>query len=476
LLTPLTVSVGGAGEPPRLLELGAGTLLAQNLAVDESLLDTMSAGLAVAGVLDYAAPEYLADPTRPTPATDQYGLGAVAYFALTSHSPYPDGSLTGRLLAQRTGAAVPVAVANPEIPPALAAVVDRMLSPRPEDRFTGLDEVRDALAAFAGDDPAFAIEEPEPPRASPEASFGGLDVGSHGSVSWGSGRHQLPERDNSDASVGFDLPPPAPQDAESFAPHDEGPATELTDTPRSPSERHPDFPDGQTPRLLAAITPSGPSPVPPDSTPTPAPAESTHMAKSWSRESKGEGKPERVADPRASLPSVVQWHTEVEGPIAQEVGNDAPPSGSGMWKSLKRMMFWAAPTDVVQVSVFGPPAVSPGQTARVTVYLHTPDAVNSVRTLSRAFQHDAELIGRGYVARQVSRQTQLGVHLFTSNAAAAKSLHTFSWRGTPHRISFDVHVPWESPSGPAPGLVSVGRDDIRIGKIAFNLHILPRKG
>ncbi|HUR55521.1 MAG TPA: hypothetical protein VMZ71_15405, partial [Gemmataceae bacterium] len=190
LLTPLAVSVGGGGEPPRLLELGAGMLLAQNLAADESLLDTMSAGLAVSGLLDYAAPEYLADPTNPTPATDQYGLGAVAYFAVTGHPPYPDGSVTGRLSAQRTGAAVPVAVANPEVPPQLAAAIDRMLSPRPEDRFTGLDEVRDVLGAFAGDELPFAIEEAAASRANPLGSHGGPDPSGHGAISWSSGRHR----------------------------------------------------------------------------------------------------------------------------------------------------------------------------------------------------------------------------------------------------------------------------------------------
>ena len=80
------------------------------------------------------------------------------------------------------------------------------------------------------------------------------------------------------------------------------------------------------------------------------------------------------------------------------------------------------------------------------------------------------------MAREVPRAAELAVHLFASNAAASKSLQTCVWRGTPHRLSFDVHVPWESPSGPAPGLVSVGRDNVRIGKIGFSLHILPRKG
>jgi len=48
-------------------------------------------------------------------------------------------------------------------------------------------------------------------------------------------------------------------------------------------------------------------------------------------------------------------------------------------------------------------------------------------------------------------------------------------RGQPHRLGFDLHVPWESPEGTSPGLVSVGLKNVRIGKIEFGLHVLPRK-
>ena len=43
-------------------------------------------------------------------------------------------------------------------------------------------------------------------------------------------------------------------------------------------------------------------------------------------------------------------------------------------------------------------------------------------------------------------------------------------------VVFDLHVPWESPGGPAPGVVSIGIDNVRIGKVEFRLHLLPRKG
>jgi hypothetical protein len=154
-----------------------------------------------------------------------------------------------------------------------------------------------------------------------------------------------------------------------------------------------------------------------------------------------------------------------------------PATDSVLWKKVKRnLFFWQTPTEVVRVSVFGPGAVSPGQSAKVWVYFHTPDATENIHIQSGAFQHNAELIGSGYVAREVACGTELGVHLSIANAGVTKSLLTFVWRGQPRALVFDLHVPWASPGGPAPGFVSIGRDKVRIGKIAFHLMLLPRKG
>src|SRR5207302_1688661 len=82
--------------------------------------DTLAAARAAAEVLDYAAPELVADPTRPTPAADQFALGAVGYFALTGRPPFPGPTLTDRLLAREAGPPAPVPVVNPDVPAALA--------------------------------------------------------------------------------------------------------------------------------------------------------------------------------------------------------------------------------------------------------------------------------------------------------------------------------------------------------------------
>jgi hypothetical protein len=198
-------------------------------------------------------------------------------------------------------------------------------------------------------------------------------------------------------------------------------------------------------------------------------------------------KPGKPSDPRASVGAPVQYHTEAPEdpssgprpglPVSPEPGEPPPSTDSVLWKKLKRnLMFWKAPTDVVQVSVFGPPSLTPGQSAKVSVYLHAPEAADSVHTLCRAFHHDAILIGTGYITREVEREENVGVHFSVANAGVTKSMQTLVWRGQPHRLVFDLHVPWESPGGPAPGVVSIGVDNVRIGRIDFRLHLLPRKG
>jgi hypothetical protein len=186
-----------------------------------------------------------------------------------------------------------------------------------------------------------------------------------------------------------------------------------------------------------------------------------------------------TADPWLSIPTPVQWHTPGPSGLVPPPTETPPPApaGSGLWKRVKQtVLFWQVWTDPVQVSVFGPPALTPGQTARVTVVLHVPAVAASVRTLARAFHHEAELIGTGHLTREVAPGAELAVHLAAANAGVGQSLLTFRWRGQPHRLAFDLHVPWESPAGLAPGLASVGQENVRIGRIEFHLRILPRRG
>lgn len=509
MITPLAVALG-ADDHPKLLDVGAGALLARSIAADEPLFDTLSAAVAVDNELDYAAPEVIADPTRISAGGDLFSFGAVGYFALTGRPPFAEGYVTDRLLAKQIAPPRPVREVNPAVLPELAGIVERLLCLNPAGRQLTADEVRDQLSAVADRlDPTRpvlvrgarlvdAIPADPPPASS--APAGGR--GSGATRRWSDDRptaRRIPERDDTDASVRFDLPAPTADDTQGT---EVGLPIEPVDTP-SRAEHETVIP---SPNPAAAVRrpvrfapPSPPSPVssPPAELPptgsapdlSPAFSDGPTMAKPrlLSAIPVGSGAipilPLAAADPRLSIPKPVQWHiTPPAGtpdartadlPVAEL---DAPPSKSVLWRRMRQsLLFWQAPTDPVQVSVFGPTATAPGQSTKLTVFLHTPDALENVRTLSRAFHHDSEPIGTGYVTREVARESSLAVHLALTNAGVSKSLVEFVWHGQPHRMTFDLHVPWESPSGPAPGLVSVGVGNVRIGKIGFQVNVLPRK-
>jgi serine/threonine kinase PknH len=524
-LTPRSIVLDRNGLP-RLLELGAGAILAANLADEESLLDTLSGSIAATEILKFAAPEFVADPSG-TPATDQYALGAIGYFALTGEPPFATASLTDWLAAKVTDKPYPLSDVNAAIPTDLAGIIDRMLRPNPEDRFSGLDEVQDQLAGIAGGAGLVAEPSPTVDATSPECLplFAHRDPSrSGGSVSWStppSGIADLPTRDESDASITFELPPPIPESAppikcrtdKAILPDEvvAVPSSRSLDTPslgvhETEPTRYQEYPGntreaGFLQRELEVPINSSPlhdesqidatSPSSPAARMSPAQSEDLHMSKPvWPDPfagSNGSTMPPKTrtpVDPRKGAYTPVHYHTEtvdeeagLSDPGQTATSDDRPVTDSVLWKKVKRnLLFWQKPMDVLRVSVFGPASIAPGQSAKVSVFLHTPEATDSVRTLSRAFHHDSELIGSGYVAQEVTRETALGVHLSVANAGVSKSLLTLIWRGQPHRLVFDLHVPWESPSGPAPGLVSVGRDNVRIGKIEFRLTLLPRKG
>jgi len=423
-ITPQAVLLGKEGLP-LLLEHGAGAILAENLAVGESLLDTLSATVALENVLEYAAPEYIASPGGPTPAADQYALGAVAYFALAGHSPYPDGSRTEQLNAKLTCSPRPLAEANPAVPPTLAAIIDRMLSPVPNERYPALSEVRNWLAVLDG---------------SPDTG-----TGVQPSVETMVLTPVAPRRDRADRATGATPPPQA------------SPASPVLPSP--PSSRRPASPATEDPAMTKLAQPEVPG-------------------------AGNEPKPPK-SDPRKTVGAPIHYHTEtppnsssgLQPGLPDTPGPGEPPlTDSVLWKKFKRsVLFWRASKEVVQVSIFGPPTLIPGQPAKVSVYLHTPETSDSVQTLCRAFHHDAVLIASGYVSREVIREEDLAVHFSVANAGVAKSIQNFTWRGQPHRLVFDLHVPWESPGGPAPGVVSVGVDDVRIGRIEFRLLLSHKK-
>ena len=88
-------------------------------------------------------------------ASDQYSLGVTIYELLTGHPPFQGASLMEVMGGHFFTTPIAVREKRADCPPALEAIVMRMLAKEPTDRFASLDDVVTALKAptLAHDDP-----------------------------------------------------------------------------------------------------------------------------------------------------------------------------------------------------------------------------------------------------------------------------------------------------------------------------------
>ncbi|MGH9102477.1 MAG: serine/threonine-protein kinase [Acidimicrobiales bacterium] len=99
---------------------------------------------AVVGTPAYVAPERV-EGAPASPASDLWSVGVVLYEALAGRRPFPGSSALAVAIGARSGPAVPLASARPDLPARLTASVDRALAPDPGERFATAAEMASAL-------------------------------------------------------------------------------------------------------------------------------------------------------------------------------------------------------------------------------------------------------------------------------------------------------------------------------------------
>ncbi|MEJ7812004.1 MAG: protein kinase, partial [Gemmatimonadaceae bacterium] len=105
-----------------------------------------SAGVAL-GTPAYMAPEQAVGDAATDHRADLYALGVVAYEALAGRHPFGARSPQALVRAHLTEAPAPLGPRRPDAPPALAALVMRLLAKDPAERPQSADEVLQALDA-----------------------------------------------------------------------------------------------------------------------------------------------------------------------------------------------------------------------------------------------------------------------------------------------------------------------------------------
>ncbi len=120
----------------------------------------------VMGTAQYLSPEQ-AQGKPTTPRSDIYSIGVILYEALTGRVPFEGDSAVAVALKQVSEAPRRPSVINPDVPPALDAVVMRALAKDPDARFKDADAFLLDAAERAPDSPrpedtaAFAAVSPE---------------------------------------------------------------------------------------------------------------------------------------------------------------------------------------------------------------------------------------------------------------------------------------------------------------------------
>jgi serine/threonine protein kinase len=134
----------------KILDLGLA-LLGDSHAGQEDELTTVGQ---LMGTLDYMSPEQGMDSHDVDVRADIYSLGATLYKLLTGSAPFATpqyDTLLKKVTALANKPVAPIQQLRSDIPDDVAAVIDRMLSKTPADRFKTPQEVAAALEPFAGD-------------------------------------------------------------------------------------------------------------------------------------------------------------------------------------------------------------------------------------------------------------------------------------------------------------------------------------
>ena len=122
---------------------GTGTLTPQNAVL--------------MGTADFLAPEQAMDFHNADIRADIYSLGCTFHYLLTGQPPFADGNLAQKVARHLQAEPPRIEQLRPDVPPALAETLRKMMAKRPEDRYQTPAEVAQQLQALVTSRPARSV-------------------------------------------------------------------------------------------------------------------------------------------------------------------------------------------------------------------------------------------------------------------------------------------------------------------------------
>lgn len=123
------------------------------------------------GTLDFLSPEQAMNSSQVDIRGDLYSLGCTFYYLLTGQVPFPGGAPLEKLARHRWSEPTSVDRLRPEVSPAIASVVSRLMAKEPSERFQTPAELARTLSQRVAQTVAVPIFAGRPPsRSAPAAT------------------------------------------------------------------------------------------------------------------------------------------------------------------------------------------------------------------------------------------------------------------------------------------------------------------
>lgn len=155
-----TISAGPNGfGVVKLLDLGLARIGDDGAGKEPSHLT--QEGLVV-GTPDFLAPEQAKNASKVDIRADLYALGCTLFYLLTGQVPFPGGTPTEKMIRHYTEPPTPIQQLRSDVPPGVAAILDKLMAKRPEDRFQTPIELADALEPYCRQEFLWPGQMPQP--------------------------------------------------------------------------------------------------------------------------------------------------------------------------------------------------------------------------------------------------------------------------------------------------------------------------
>ena len=129
--------------------------------------------------------------------------------------------------------------------------------------------------------------------------------------------------------------------------------------------------------------------------------------------------------------------------------------------------------DLVDCSVFSPPAVACGDTFLVQVFVHLPEQAEIAKQQAKEFDSEAKQLGVRSLGVPIERGTALTFYLSIPKFDVDEPIQQLVWNGRAESVQFGVTVPADLAQKTVIGTITVSQNSVPLGHLKFKLSITP---